>query len=422
MKVVHINATRGGGAALCALRISDSLKAKGVETHMIVSSGETTDTFTVVQKDRNFWDETKMRRRIRNQLLRFNLFYGEDQLERKLWKANQKSSEHVFSHLPLTSYKSLSHHPLIEEADIVHLHWISGFVDYPSFFKEVKKPIVWTLHDKYPAVGLMHYCSEFFPVPKALVPIDQECREIKRKAVQGLKNLHIVAISKLMLEICDKSDILHGLDTTLIHNGVDTNIFKPTEKSEARQELGLPIQNEDGAKTTIFMVCGFDIFSRNKGLSRVIQALNGIDLPNKMLICIGAVPESMPDLKASFPIKFFGLIKDSTLLSKLYSAADFYIQASLEETFAQTPLEAMSCGTPVVLTPCSGAPEIIHPYNGILCDGFEVNDLRQGIQDALKEEQKGSFSPSLIRANMVDNFSYDIIADQYLKLYEKVLN
>jgi len=43
-------------------------------------------------------------------------------------------------------YKTVIPKPL---PDIIHLHWISGFIDYPSFFKSIPShiPIVWTLHD-----------------------------------------------------------------------------------------------------------------------------------------------------------------------------------------------------------------------------------------------------------------------------------
>jgi len=421
MKVVHINANRGDGAALCALRISQALKYKGVDTSMIVSNGDSTDVFTVVRPDKTIWDKNILFRRFKNILLRFNLFNDEEQLRRELRLAEQKSSNHVFTHLPLTSFKNLSHHPLIENADIVHLHWVSGFVDYPSFFKEVKKPIVWTLHDKYPAVGLLHYCSEFFPVPEALKSIDKKCRDIKRNAIKDLKNLHIVALSEQMLDICKESDVLYGLPTTLIHNGVDTNVFSPIKKEEARKILNLPIKGKDGKDLTIFMVCGFDLFGKNKGLSRIIKALEQVHTPNKMLVCVGLIPDPMPTIEASFPIKFFGAIKDTILLSKIYSASDFYIQASYEETFAQTPLEAMACGRPVISTPCSGASEVIRPYNGVLCEGYEPENLRTGIQKAIDKNLTNPYSPKEIRADMQMRFSYEDIANQYLKLYETVL-
>jgi glycosyltransferase involved in cell wall biosynthesis len=421
MKVVHINANRGDGAALCALRISQALKSKGVDTSFIVSNGVSTDVFTVALPDKSFWNRNRLLRCFKKLLLKLNIRDDEEQLRNELRIAGEKSNEHVYSHLPLTSFKNLSLHPLIKEADIVHLHWVSGFVDYPTFFKEVKKPIVWTLHDKYPAVGLLHYCSKFFPIPEALKPIDKKCRDIKRNAIKDLKNLHIVAISEQMMTICNQSDVLHGLPTTLIHNGVDTNIFSPIAKDKARKELGLPINGEDGNYCTIFMVCGFDLFGKNKGLLRVVKALEGVKASNKMLVCVGLVPNPQPIIQTSFPVRFFGRVVDTNMLSTIYSAIDFFIQASYEETFAQTPLEAMSCGKPVISTPCSGSTEIIHSYNGVLCEGYEPENLRKGIQKAVDKNLVTPYSSKEIREEIQKEFSYENIAEQYLLLYKEVL-
>ena len=223
------------------------------------------------------------------------------------------------------------------------------------------------------------------------------------------------------MTICNQSNVLHGLPTTLIHNGVDTNIFSPIAKDNARKELGLPITGEDGNYCTIFMVCGFDIFGKNKGLRRVIKALEEVNASNKMLVCVGLVPNPQPIIQTSFPVRFFGRIVDTNILSTIYSAIDFFIQASYEETFAQTPLEAMSCGKPVISTPCSGATEIIHSYNGVLCEGYEPEDLRKGIQKAVDKNLVTPYSSKEIREGIKKEFSYENIAEQYLLLYKEVL-
>ena len=48
------------------------------------------------------------------------------------------------------------------DRDIVHLHWISFFLDYPSFFQSIPDhvPIVWTLHDTNAFTGGCHFVSE----------------------------------------------------------------------------------------------------------------------------------------------------------------------------------------------------------------------------------------------------------------------
>lgn len=421
MKVVHINAHRGDGAALCALRISQALKSKGIETSMIVSNGTSDGVFTVAECDKNIWNRHRVLRRLKNLMLRLHLCHDYEQMQRDFRQAYRHTDTPVYAHLPLSAFRNLAHHPLVKEADIVHLHWVSGFVDYPTFFSEVRKPIVWTIHDKYPAVGLLHYNSTFFPIPPSLRALDQRCRQIKRNAVQPLSNLHLVALSRQMLDICSKSEVLQGLPISLIHNGVYTDTFVPQGKIESRRVLQLPINEDEGKAHTIFMACGFDLFNRNKGLTRIIEALERVDTPNKMLLCVGKLRDLMPEVKASFPIRFFGPISDAKTLSQVYSAADYFIQASYEESFGQTPLEAMSCGTPVISTPCGVAPEIIRDDNGVLCRGFDVDALAHGIQQAVDHNSRCPYSSDVIRAYILKDFSYDIIADQYLDLYNEML-
>lgn len=415
MKVVHINANRGGGAALCAFRISKSLKDRGVESSVIVAGGSPTEQYQVVPRDNDPWSRNKLTRRFKHLLIKLNIWSGYEQLQYKLYKSQNRASTPIFAHIPLSNYRSLSQHPLVKDADIIHLHWVSGFIDYPSFFKEIQKPIVWTMHDKYPALGLMHYSSVFFPLPKQLTSIDNHCRKIKRQAMLQNKQIQLVAISEYMIDLCRQSNVLRGFPIKLIHNGVDTSIFKLSSQNKARTELGLPIFNTDEVKTTIFMICGCDISSRNKGLDRCIEALQMLETKDFLLLCVG--PEPKQQIQAKFPIIYTGTISAQEKLALVYSACDYFILASYEETFAQTPLEAMACGRPVISTPCSGAKDLIRPINGIMCDGFLPQDLFSGIKKAMQT----CYQEESIRDYIVQNFSYEVIGQEYLNLYNKLL-
>lgn len=91
---------------------------------------------------------------------------------------------------------------------------------------------------------------------------------------------------------------------------------------------------------------------------------------------------------------------------RVKALVDFFILASYEETFAQTPLEAMACGTPVMSTPCSGASDLIKPFNGVVCDGFDSNALAEGITKTLSTE----YNSNKIRQHIIDEYEYSNIA------------
>ena len=209
--------------------------------------------------------------------------------------------------------------------------------------------------------------------------------------------------------ICQNSDVLRGFPITLIHNGIDGNSFKLYNKKECRKELGLL------PDASIFLFSSYNIHDPNKGLCRLIEALDKMDVPNKMLVCIGMSFE--PIQEASFPIILTGLLTSYTRLSKYSSAADYFISNSYEETFGQTLLESLACGTPVITTPCSGSHDLINQENGVVCSDFTVEALVEGIKLAMSRE----YNPTKIREDVINRFSYDKIAQQYIKLYKKVL-
>ena len=78
----------------------------------------------------------------------------------------------------------------------------------------------------------------------------------------------------------------------------------------------------------------------------------------------------------------------------------------------------MACGTPVISTLCGVAKELILPFNGVICDGFDSEAIATGIKEAFKVE----YNASEIRQYIVDNYQYDKIICQYMDLYKKIIS
>ena len=91
---------------------------------------------------------------------------------------------------------------------------------------------------------------------------------------------------------------------------------------------------------------------------------------------------------------------------------------SHQEAFPSTPLEAMCCGTPVVITPVSGAKDMINDENGIIADGF----LPTAIADAILAAMHKTYNRETIRQWVIDNFAPEIIAQQYIGAYKELLS
>jgi glycosyltransferase involved in cell wall biosynthesis len=410
MRVLHINTLRDGGAAWCVFRLSKALAREGVESRVLIAEGEAMPEGVegeIAVKDRSIWNTNRYLRSIKKRLSRLG-WWMED-YEKMEKRFNKLNTARIWPHQPLSQYKNIAHHPLVEWADVIHLHWVAGFVDYPTFFEEVRKPVVWTLHDKYPAEGVQHYSSDYFPVPEEMRDLDSLCRRIKRRGMEKAFNLNLVAVSATMLDVCRQSDVLRGFPVTLIHNGVDIDVYRPCDKQAARKELGFD------REACIFLFSSYYIHDRNKGLDRIVRALEKTEIPNKVLVCVGMfLNELIPT--SSFPIVIAGLLGSQSKMAGYYAAADYFVQCSYEESFGQTVIEAMSCGTPVVSTPCGISPELIRPSNGVICKGYDSDAIAAGIAEALKHRYDGE----AIRQYISARYSYDLIAKQYIEQYRKV--
>lgn len=296
----------------------------------------------------------------------------------------------------------------MKEADIIHLHWISGFVDYPSFFRKVKKPIIWTIHDENPGLGISHYIMWRDSMGKEMRKLERHFVEIKKEALKAVCSLNLVAISSEMKHFLETNEILHSFPVSLIHNGIDGDVFYPSEKEVARKKLSL------GGDKIIFLFVAYFINEDRKGLSDLLSVLEKLHIENLTLVCIGNFSKK-PD--TSIDIRCVGLIRDVRILSEYYSAVDYFCMPSYQEAFAQTPMEAMACGTPVVAYPCSGARDLINENNGVLCSDFTVDALYRGIKEAMSKQ----YDREWIRKDLLERFSYDVIAKEYIDLYRKSL-
>lgn len=417
MKVLHLNTNQEGGAALCAMRLHKALLVQGVESKMLFAEGESLPDDVdgaIAKKDLSIRiQKLSLFHKVATIFSYLPWYKSVRKYDRILRIVNRSGL--LLNH-PYSGYKSIVNHPLVKWADIIHLHWVPGFVDYPTFFKNINKPIVWTLHDKYPMVGTMHYSSKYFPVPDSLSKFDNYCAIIKRNGILKSKKLHVVAISQTVKMECNDSDILKGIPCHLINNGIDATIFQPYNvrrtflNSYLKSQLFKITDN-----TIVFLFVSHWISDKNKGVDRIVVALNKIKHEDIALIVVGRQLAAL-ELQPSFPILYTGAVNNELELAKLYSLSNFFVSASYEETFGQTITEALACGCPVIATPTGVAPEIIDSSNGVLANGYDSEDIAEAIELAMKKE----YDSKTIRESIVQRFSSDVIAKKYKNLYTQL--
>ena len=411
MKITHICTSLNGGAGLCANRIMAATAKLGIDVRALIADGSGNyGTNVEVVRPNGIWSINRMCHTMAMLLAYAGIGPRFARIRRRLASESRMMRTGFYFTSPVTQYTKLAQHPWIKDADIVHLHWLGHFVDYASFFPNVNKPIVWTIHDENPALGGFHYSSWKAAAPQSFRRFDDNLMRIKERAYKDVKSMTLVALSTQMDAYLASSSLLSRFPRRIIHNGVDGTQFRSIDQRLAREILRIPQGN------TVFVFAAGDIFEERKGLKELITAIGRLNLSNVSLICLGKAKKAAPS--ASFEVRCEGFIPNSALQSLYYSAADYFVMPSFQEAFAQTPIEAMACGCPVVAFPCSGTDSLINFGNGIVCKGFSVDALQDGLKVALS----CTFDRMAIRRDVLSRFSYEVIAKQYMELYNVVLN
>ncbi|SEF98704.1 Glycosyltransferase involved in cell wall bisynthesis [Parabacteroides chinchillae] len=418
MKLLFLNTSeRTGGAAVAANRLMHALQSAGIDVKMLVRD-KTTDNCSVVSLNDSF-----VKRKIN-----FFRFVWERLV---IFICNHFNRKDLFKVSIANTGTDISKHPLVQEADIIHLHWINqGFLSLKDIRKLIKlgKPIVWTMHDMWPCTGICHHawgCDKFMlscgqcKFLDSKSNIDLSYRILKGKGFIIKSDIHIVAVSSWLKNLAKKSALTKRLNISVIPNVIDTAIFYPTVRKDARLLLSIPMQKR------VVLMGAARIDDPIKGLDFLREALGVLSngcRDDILLVLFGGMKGDISFL-SSFPVEvlYLGSISDTQKIARLYAAADVTVCPSFYETFGQTITEAMACGCPVVSFDNSGQTDIIdHKHNGYLAKYKDANDLATGIRWVLDNENKEALSLACAK-KVQENYTEKVVAEKYLSLYNSLL-
>lgn len=312
------------------------------------------------------------------------------------------------------------------EADIVHVNSIVGLLPV-SAFSSFHAPIVWTLHDMWPLTGICHYdqgCGRF-EAECGFCPLlgSGKKRDLSwyglraKRAALANTPVTVVATSSWLADCARRSSLFQGHRIETIHNGLNTEEFRPIPKEAARNILALP---ED----KFLLLFGADYSSRRKGsgyVTAVSRRLAETGWGNQAEIV--AFGPKIPDLcqPDGLRVRQLGYLHDPVSLALLYSAADLMLVPSLQEAFGQTASEALSCGTPVVAFRVGGLVDIIdHEKNGYLATPESIDDLAAGIRWVLENPTRLAYLSRNARQTAIAKFTVEKQAGRYVALYEQL--
>jgi len=419
LKVVHLNTYDGnGGAGRACMRLNRALLSQNIDSKVIVHYK--------FGKNPQIGD-------FNTNLLQKAYTAATILLERAWAKRYLKAVKTPFSFAWFG--RSVIHHPDVKNADIIHLHWVNhGFLN-PRHIAEIgklNKPVVWTFHDSNAFTGGCHvrYTCDHFerecgdcPLLKDASPDDYSHRIWKQKndAYRQL-DFKIIAPSNWMQSSVLRSSLMRGRTIGQIPNTLETDIFKPQDKTEAKKKAGLP------ADKFIFL-SGFMPSRKDlhKGTSYLLESLEllktrlGANADKIELVVFGnRDTTNVPD----FPFKasFLGTINDDERLALCYAAADAFLIPSLEDNLPYTVMESLSCGTPVVAFTTGGIPDMVkHEQNGYLATYRSAESFTDGMEWVINHSDRAKLNQQA-RQSIMDHFSEEIIAKKHIGLYTQLLH
>jgi len=417
MRVLLVNTSeKTGGAAVAARRLMDALNNNGVKAKMLVREKET-DALTVSALPSSW--------RLRWHFLWERLCIYVKMHFRK---------EHLFEADIANAGSDITSLREFQEADVIHLHWINqGMLSIGSIRKilESGKPVVWTMHDMWPATAICHYardckrfqtaCSHCPLLPGGGADNDLSARVWQRKQrvwTQG--NISFVACSRWLERQARESELLRGKFVTNVPNPINVGVFCRKDKAEARRRLGLPV----GKRVILF--ASQRVTDQRKGIRYLVEALSRMvsDYPemkdNTVVAVLGGHAEEVVGQLAlpAFPL---GYVSDEKTIVDVYNAADTFVLPSLEDNLPNTIMEAMACGVPCVGFNTGGIPEMIdHLKTGYVAACKDAADLARGIRLVLDETDADEISRQCV-SKVMTAYSYQRVALKYIDVYNQAL-
>lgn len=389
MKVVQINTTCGVGSTgkICT-GISKVLWKKNIENYILYSSSGVPYAYGIPNASPNYIKLQALKSRALG-----NYGFNSDGETRRM----------------ITQMDRI-------EPDVVHLHNIHShdcnLEMLSRYLHSNNIKVVWTFHDCWAFTG---YCCHFSldkcekwktecsccPQYRTVSLFRDRSTEIFRRKKQALADidLHIVTPSKWLSGLV-KQSFLREYPISVINNGIDLSIFKPTEGGfRSRYHIG-----DKPMILAVAMGWGYA-----KGLDVVLTLADRLG-SEYCVVLVGRLESAdLPDNVISIQ-----RTQNQQELAEIYTAADVFVNPTRVDTYPTVNMEAIACGTPVVTFETGGSPEIIDPSCGISVPCDDLDALQREVEYVCRERpfSKGDCIKKAVNFDMYERFQ------EYARLYQ----
>lgn len=220
---------------------------------------------------------------------------------------------------------------------------------------------------------------------------------------------HIITVSEFSKKEISNYFGINEDRISVIYNGVDEK-FKP-KKLENQEKY----------------ILGVSSIAYHKNFSGLLEAFLKLNSKKLKLYIVGGLNEKifgknsskiLDKITSNPNIKFLGRVDDNKLV-ELYSNAICFVYPSLYEGFGLPPLEAQSCGCPVVISDIPVFREI-YKDTALYFNPLDPNDIAAKIEKIIDDEKTRNF---LIEKGLENakRYTWENSAKSFFKVLEKVL-
>ena len=209
------------------------------------------------------------------------------------------------------------------------------------------------------------------------------------------------------------------VESQVIPNGVDLTIFCPGDKAKIRFELNIP------QEAVVFLFAAYNLrrnMWKDYQTLRAVLTLVSEQAHGRKILFIALGEEAPSENLGQAELQFVPYQKDAAAIARYYQAVDLYVHAAKADTFPNTILESLACGTPVVATAVSGIPEqIIDGRTGYLTPAGDAQAMANRILDLISDQARMNNMCLEALENTRCRFDLQLQVDTYLEWYQRLV-
>ena len=310
--------------------------------------------------------------------------------------------------------------PYLAKVDLIHLHWTQHAFLSLRTLEELCKlglPVVITLHDYWWAQGIEQMETKPSELSAPLRRLDRQVRQRKAE-LMAYYPIHWVTVSSSLANEVSRPPIIPRLGVSTIGNVLSAHYYQQAQSQGSRDT------NEQVPYQILFVATRVDDpikgWSYLSAAMRQLADLAGEQRAQMQLTLVGALSDRTLLKQIPIPVEHLGSISDAERLRSLYAESSVLISTSERESFGQTILESLACGTPVIARDSGGPADIvIDGVNGALVAHDKPQEMATALWQHFTEARV--YQPEACRATAL-RFAPTAIAQQYAQLYAQLID